>query len=1395
MDTSTPFKTHNKKEHVHDISPSPTQSVSPDHTDRASRRYFTPALQQGKFSFLSDLTGRLLDTQGSISTTDTYYTATWGSPYEQRDGSANRHHVFDLSSRYLSRDSPTPGLNFDLGHLVPSRLAPQAPTDSPRTGRHSAPGFVDKPSASAERSIKRKHIRDWVEQGVVSDFIEGEILGWESERIGRGSVDLDSQPTPSAISGLKLAGRGSRLQSIQASPTLERRPRQLINKRSRGLRPIFGETCGDQNSTPQDSNNPPTSSRSAVTTEMLASRWMPTPDKELLARQTERMESVREAEHQPETDAQDQDEQPLTEEAPAAKMNNDLEKSLSPVTLPMDTSSQQAPRQRIKVPWKGRNCMVAMPWQGPEAYGGSRPLSEQEVRDRLQQWADNGFETRGFDLAHLVQDDQPAAQGRPVFPDPTESAQNATSEKLRVSVPDPKAWKHYVDWLTEQKLRALGVSFGDDEPPAATLQPSHQRGRSVSPALAAAFGGPQGLSVAQRSNSGLSNFSGGPHSRTMSIASPMSANFEPRGHMHRHSVFGMPSGLQQPSAPNGGFRSFSPLQQGNFHTGPRSGSPAMHERMKSVSPGIQANYMNQFRPSPVPSGLQAPLQPDRNWTPPAHMRHQSLASSFAPQPPARMTPSQPSLMEVPEDEEDIVDGYLNHTPAPIEEANKEIAVPTPKGHRHNISEVLDRDLRNLEASLEQQFGQGDPHQGNFVQAPPQQAPQQDSFSFRQGFGQQAPLPFSHGFPVEPQPQPFNFGSMQQVPKPAMPSGHRSRLSVAAPEFRFNPGTAFQPSIPPKQIPSAPLPPVHETQSNHTRQQSSGNLNVTAPAFNPTTFGTPTMPSGEFSFAAPIFTPGGSAVQGQNLPTGQHSIFGNVQIPEGASGKKSKAIPIVRPESSKNEKPVEIEAEDEYGRVLQSEERQKRARKEQDDGDSIPLFAERPDSPVHSSPSPSEEEAESQDLSSLVADTVRIGDEEAQLEKTAEQNASANIKSEGDFGTLASIPAQRNHQRNQSSLSAFARPFQPGMATAAESVESSRSASPVQTDQDTLSAGKPNLSPMRIFSRQQEAEQEAEALLADPEKQAPVREKSPYHLAELSFEPSFDEIDAVMRQLNDDDDVRHTPSEESPQARPDAPQYLPPSVEREPSPLKESGRTDVASPDSIRMHAGADRAQSISSLPDELEMPPPSVNMPKGSDEAIASDWSEGAAADETDKVQKRTSFFDDRVDELIGAVMKEHLQPLQDQLARVHRAVGTSTSPRISRPRTSSGIDSDADDEDDIVDSKFLQRPMSRGKDRRLDLIRATVLEALNNHGLTAQPTHSSDLHAALVEMNATIARIAAQSLNSESVKAVLEEALYTHAKAVVHVPVAEDQDVVHSRQLSEMQSRYEDTCQINRGG
>ena len=188
------------------------------------------------------------------------------------------------------------------------------------------------------------------------------------------------------------------------------------------------------------------------------------------------------------------------------------------------------------------------------------------------------------------------------------------------------------------------------------------------------------------------------------------------------------------------------------------------------------------------------------------------------------------------------------------------------------------------------------------------------------------------------------------PKPSI----SSKLNVAAKEFKFDPTSAFMPSQfsfngnnfqPPIGAYSAFAPPVPVSAasshfSGNSMSSSKGRINVAAPAFTPG--------QSEFSFStsgpsfrpdAPAFTPlntsfnasvGSATSESEGLRT---SIFGNIDlslIGISRPGKKSKAIPIVRPDSS-HSKNLDEDMEDRDGRITQGIGRIKRARGEKDDG--------------------------------------------------------------------------------------------------------------------------------------------------------------------------------------------------------------------------------------------------------------------------------------------------------------------------------------------------------------------------------------------------------------------------------------------------------------------------------
>ncbi|KAG6038464.1 hypothetical protein E4U41_004147 [Claviceps citrina] len=225
----------------------------------------------------------------------------------------------------------------------------------------------------------------------------------------------------------------------------------------------------------------------------------------------------------------------------------------------------------------------------------------------------------------------------------------------------------------------------------------------------------------------------------------------------------------------------------------------------------------------------------------------------------------------------------------------------------------------------------------------------------------------------------------------------SKLNVQAPEFKFNPaastvvpamygvtGNDYQPPV--FQPPVFQPPVLHaglggdnyadlEREREREREREPkpklvpephqpvtpipqfGNLRMHAsiPSFSPG--------QGVFSFSssgpkfrpdAPSFTPfqplANSSGAGHGHSARQDSIFGNVSITAKdiiRPGKKSKAIPIVKPsgKSSSTPKPADEPQDGPDGRSSVNQSRVKRAKSAAPDGDSLPEFAERPEEEV------------------------------------------------------------------------------------------------------------------------------------------------------------------------------------------------------------------------------------------------------------------------------------------------------------------------------------------------------------------------------------------------------------------------------------------------------------------
>lgn len=1422
------------------------------------------------------------NSERDIPSTDaaTFYTASWGSPY-QRPARLNLTRLPAETRRNIALETETQSSSpsqsvIGLDYLIPSRVAVQGRDFSPSFGlEHLIPSRVLAQNHIAEpvssdrlavqdqtpQSATTRLSRPQITRSLTEDWVQQYASGrWRSEK--ENWLSDDEESVKSSESGNEdfktpipftwFAGRHRRRNSSD-SPVFDRiHNRRVSSRPTSSQKPAFhkGHNSRESNLTlrqedfwkiTQNGNN-----SSPTNMSFLQSRWAATPE--------------------PANDAHELDPHVIEEQ-----IERSVQKPLPPIpgkdsTEPMMDSKNdllQIPiarptpiqRPRVKMAWRGKACWVALPEYVPESCGGARPMSLDEVKSKFQTLEDAGYNTQGFDLGPQQAAFTAVAQSRGEHPDPVDDLIQRQERNFKVSVPDPKAWRDYCDWLVEEKLRALGVSMGDEPAPAPmSRQASGPFAPSFSPNMQAAVPGrshrsspslahfPTSGQGHHRASPSLAHFPMNGHGHSASIASPLNMPTDPRGHAHRHSMFGMPGampgsmpgampfGFPQQQNSHSGLPAFSPGQHFNMDAFPRGSSPAL-ERLKTDgaparSPGSPYGGLSPFSRSPQPGEWGQP-QPQ----PQAHLRHQSVYSNFSPQlsaGPNNMR-QRPSLVEVVEEEEEALQDYFSGVrPQSQHRQQPEIVQPSPRGrgHRHNISQGLERDVHftdyHLERSMEQQIANDEANDMS------------KEYAINNGIASNL-QPSAYVLPAKrgaknsiqihaDQDETSELTNAQQnasklfgtdnIASAGLTStlqnklnnkvkGHASKLSVAAAEFKFNPGSAFQPLS--SNVQRRPSP-------GHVRNTSSGNLDVKAPVFQPGGFGGfggSSLPSADFNFSsAHSFSPMHPMQQTVQAPIDQPSqptIFGNIDIPDVVMpAKRSKAIAIVPPKASPLKE--EPEAEDEDGRIMQSDERQKRARMNQADGDDVPLFAERPASPERNATVISSPKHRTKKQSSPIRGATSIASSPTMPDlPPVSSDAEFIEKPVNGVETLAKSPSSKGHKKSQSSLSALARPFEfkaPSTSFTFKPTEPNHS-------MDEALDNKPDFSPARVFSSDTKTNHgDPEDLdyntSPEPHKQPPYPE-SENDMSPSNVELNFDEIDAVMQQLNDDfDEAPQEPVLEQVHE-----QVQKQSVQH-PSSLLSSVvhhfpasqmRSDAPSPSPRRMeYLGGTGNRSVSPLDERFaeehfKMPSAPIHRLNRQNSIPLSEWSDDLDADEANRLHTRSRFFDDRVDSIVGAVLQDHLEPLQKSLQMIQRAVSTMGPPR-SRPmtgRTQSVVDSDADDEDDLPDGRPLYRPLSSGKDKKAEQVKAAVLEAFAMQEANNAPKSTSplEIHHALMDMNTTIARIASANLDIEDIKAVVDESLYQHSRAMAPIPASVDSDKAterHRREVSELNGRLNET-------
>jgi len=287
----------------------------------------------------------------------------------------------------------------------------------------------------------------------------------------------------------------------------------------------------------------------------------------------------------------------------------------------------------------------------------------------------------------------------------------------------------------------------------------------------------------------------------------------------------------------------------------------------------------------------------------------------------------------------------------------------------------------------------------------------------------------------------------------------------------------------------------------------------------------------------------------------------------------------------------------------------------------------------------------------------------------------------------------------------------------------------------------------------------------------------------SMQPSFNEIDEVMKHMNDGGSDFGVERAERSWDQSSVDSKAVEDMYRANLGPPQPFRSDAPSPSPRRLHPlmAHEVAGSASSTQNPFSDERAIIASPRGrmdgAGETPASEWDDAVSTTEDSKFRGRSRFFDSHVDALINSVLEARLSPLEKMLQAMQVSlsnIAPKSSSRMGRRAVSEILDSDADDEDDEdVKVRSQHRTRSPVKDRKMDKIRQTIQEAIAAHQpqpqVQASPLapaasiDSTELYQAVADMKASASLFAVKSLQLADVKEIVEEAVTHHNIAEGH--------------------------------
>ena len=628
-----------------------------------------------------------------------------------------------------------------------------------------------------------------------------------------------------------------------------------------------------------------------------------------------------------------------------------------PLKRPSISSMSSFLTPKKTITWRGKKCIITLPLEVAKGSDGKPkvPLTPEEVAARIRQWEEAGYSNRGFDLTEELSGAAAMGQSRGIYPDATDFGAEAQTKKFTVRIPNKKEFEDYKNQLAEEKLRALGVTRGD-EPPAraspdvsamsrqASSQNSYPPSLSSGPSAPNQFRSPMENTFSPPLTAPNPQF---PFSQP--LVSPGAVPQNPRSagfHAPTQSIAFQPG--------QGGY-SVAPFQQQVHAMSAQQPYLGSVPSSRGVSPLIDAKRQNlQVSNSPI-SPLPA-MATDGYFNRPPQLPP-SLRQQANPLHPAAMQQhlSQPQKFPL---QRQISDNLNQQQPMRFV-SQPDIASPLPQGHRHNVSESLQKEIDEAEYHLEESIARQLEDEDSASKPKDREATvsegRQETMSEEESLDRRtAPSDIATNPSVVSSPLLGSAGLPSSNAHTPKISG--SKLNVKAQEFKFDPTKSFTSMFTfgdrsntasgPTSATSFSGPDAPHSAKTSNASTFSSSLNVAAPAFVPGQVQSQHLPlsNREFSFSSKLpgsrpsglsSTPGyafnSSASNDVDEPAQAARIFSDVVQPL----KESKAIPIVKPE----ERPEHDE--DESGRIGPAAGREKRMRRHNSSGDEVPLFAAMP----------------------------------------------------------------------------------------------------------------------------------------------------------------------------------------------------------------------------------------------------------------------------------------------------------------------------------------------------------------------------------------------------------------------------------------------------------------------